>query len=376
MSRRGENIWYRKDGRWEARYVKSRNNGRAVYGYVYGKTYKEAKELQISRIQNCIQKTHEDSQLNMNAVFDLYLNNKKHSVKESTYAKYQRDIQNHIKPYWDSILLKEVNGIKIEHFITHLLSKDNIYTNEKLSAKTAKDIIVLFKSIITYANQRELCNINLSYLPVPKVNHPKVRTLSHEEQKILENYLSTNINLSKLGILLTLYTGLRIGELCALQWRNIDMQNQMLYIDTSVQRIKNNLAEHSTKIIFDSPKSNSSIRTIPILTELFNCLKDYFESANYSDDCYFLTGSTDYIEPRKLYRKYQSYLKECSLPQYTFHCLRHTFATRAIECGCDPKSLSEILGHSNVKITLDRYVHPNMELKKNQIKLLSKIAQF
>ena len=374
MSRRGENIWHRKDGRWEARYVKSRNNGRAVYGYVYAKTYKEAKELQLSKIKEIgRQETLKNSKITMSEVFDLYLNHKKHTVKESTYAKYKRDIQNHLNPYWGYIPLNEVDGIKIEDFTTHLVNKDNFYTRKKLSVKTVKDIVILLKSVIAYANQRELSDISLAYISSPKSDTPHIRTLSYNDQKILENYLYQSPAPDKLGILLTLYTGLRIGELCALKWKNIDIQNRILHIDSTMQRIKDDLAEHSTKIILDSPKSNASIREIPIFGELFNRLKNY---ADCSEDCYFLTGSTEYIEPRILYRKYQACLRACGLPHYTFHSLRHTFATRAIECGCDPKSLSEILGHSNVKITLDRYVHPDMERKKNQIQLLSKIAQF
>ncbi len=376
MSRRGDNIWHRKDGRWEARYVKERVNGRAVYGYVYAKTYKEAKELQTAKIKEGENEKIEPCKLTMRSVFDMYLSNKKYSVKQSTYAKYQRDIANHLKPYWDNILLQDVNALKIEEFTEHLLSKGNIQTNEGLSAKTAKDIIVLLKSVILYAEQRKIGNISIPFISTPKIKTPTIQTLTRDEQKTLENYLWQDMDLPKMGVILTLYTGLRIGELCALQWRNIDMKNQTLCIDRTMQRINDSITTHSSRIVFDSPKSDSSIRNIPILNTLFDHLKNYFYTESYSESCFFLTGNNDFLEPRNLYRKYQSYLSECGLPHFTFHCLRHTFATRAIECGFDPKSLSEILGHSNVKITLDRYVHPNLELKKNHIELLSKVAQF
>jgi integrase len=376
MSRRGDNIWHRKDGRWEARYVKDRINGRAVYGYVYGKTYKEAKEKQVSKIKETESGKLNPCRRTMGEIFELYLNNRKYSVKDSTYAKYQRDINNHLKPYWSNVFLKDVDGMMIERFTDHLLNHGNINTYKGLSPKTVKDLIVLLKSIILYANQRDLCAISTPYISTPKVKKASIQTLSRDEQHILENYLYQDPDLTKMGVLLTLYTGLRLGELCALQWKNIDMKNQILYIDKTVQRITDKTTDHSTRIIFDTPKSDSSIRSIPIYTGIFNYLKDLFYCKNNSDNDFFLTGDEKYIEPRNMYRKYQTYLNDCGLPHYTFHCLRHTFATRAIECGFDPKCLSEILGHSNVKITLDRYVHPDFELKRNRMELLSKIAHF
>lgn len=375
MSRRGDNIWHRKDGRWEARYIKERRNGRAIYGYVYAKSYTEAKEKQIQKIKETSLKLPITSKLTMGNLFDLYLQNRKYAVKESTYEKYRRDINNHLKPYWENILVKDINSIFIEKYIDYLITAGNINTHKGLSSKTVKDIIVLLKSIIIYANQRELCSNHISYISVPKQKKTIIQTLTREEQRILENYLYQNTDLTKMGVLLTLYTGLRLGEICALQWKNIDIKNQTIYIDKTIQRIYDN-GDHSTRIIFDTPKSDSSTRNIPIFTELSSLLKNMFFSSDMPENYFFLTGDANYIEPRNFYRKYQTYLRDCGLPHYTFHCLRHTFATRAIECGFDPKSLSEILGHSNVKITLDRYVHPDFEIKKNNIELLSKVAQF
>lgn len=376
MSRRGDNIWYRKDGRWEARYVKDRINGRAVYGYVYGKTFNEAKEKQTSKIKETEYGIKNQSMLTMGEVFELYMNNRKYSVKESTYAKYQRDINNHLKPFWDKVLLKDIDEMMIEKFIDNLLNNSNINTAKRLSPKTVKDLIVLLKSVIRYANQRKMCAISTPYISTPKIKKCGIQILSKEEQQRLENYLYQDTDLTKMGILLTLYTGLRLGELCALQWKNIDMQKQIIYIDKTVQRISNGDINHSTRIVFGSPKSDSSVRSIPIYTGLFNYMKNFFYCTDTSDSAFFLTGDEHFIEPRNLYRKYQTYLNQCGLPYYTFHCLRHTFATRAIECGFDPKSLSEILGHSNVKITLDRYVHPDFELKRTHMELLSKVARF
>jgi len=373
MSRRGDNIWHRKDGRWEARYVKDRQNGRAVYGYVYAKSYKEAKEKQSQKSKETALKNPLACKVTMEDLFEVYLQKLKYSVKQSTYAKYTRDIRNHLTPYWGNALVKDVNTSNIEQFAAYLMSAGNLNTKEGLSPKTAKDLIALLKSILIYANKSELCSIRAPYVSLPKVKKANIQTLTRDEQVILEKYLYKDTDLTKMGILLTLYTGIRLGELCALQWKNIDIQNQTLYIDKTIQRISDN-TNHATRIIFDTPKSDSSARNIPIFTGVFSILKDSFYVSRKSENCFFLTGDTHYIEPRNFYRKYQSYLRDCGLPRYTFHCLRHTFATRAIECGFDPKSLSEILGHSNVKITLDRYVHPDFDTKKSNMELMSKIS--
>lgn len=304
MSRRGDNIWHRKDGRWEARYMRDRINGRAIYGYVYGKTYTEAKEKQTLKIKETdLGKSH-SCKLTMVEVFELYLNNRKHIVKESTYAKYQRDINNHLKPYWSNVFLKDINGMMIERFTDYLLNYGNINTNKGLSPKTVKDLIVLLKSVIQYANQRELCSINTPYISTPKIKNTAIRTLSRDEQHILEKFLYQDIDLTKMGVLLSLYTGIRLGELCALQWKNIDMKKQMIYIDKTIQRITDRTHDYSTRIIFDTPKSDSSMRSIPIYTGLFVFLKEAFYHKDNSDNAFFLTGNESYIEPRNMYRKY------------------------------------------------------------------------
>jgi integrase len=376
MSKRGENIWHRKDGRWEARYIKDRLNGRAVYGYVYAKTYKEVKEKQMSKAKEVDSITAPKCNIFINELFDLFLENKKHHVKASTYSKYSRDINNHLRPYWSHVHLNDVNSLMIENFINYLSNVENKNQNKKFSAKTIKDLIVLLKSIILYANQRELCSVNINSVAPPKQIKSRIQVLTKDDQQIFERFLYKDIDLTKMGILLTLYTGIRIGELCALQWKNIDMKNQVLNIEKTIQRISVDSTKQSTKIIFDTPKSNASTRSVPIFTNLFYILKNSFYNPNLSDNCFFLTGTTNYVEPRNFYRKYQNCIEKCGLHHYTFHCLRHTFATRAIECGIDPKSLSEILGHANVKITLDKYVHSDFEVKKAQMELFSKIVNF
>ena len=189
--------------------------------------------------------------------------------------------------------------------------------------------------------------------------------LTEGEQRQLEAFLSGKPNLETLGLFLVLYSGLRIGELCALTWRDIDTEEGLLHVNKTLQRIKNvdGNSPFKTKVIIDMPKSKKSVRTIPIMNSLLIQLKR--EKAKYLPDAFFLTGKVrKFIEPRVYSEKFKRYLEASRVDDINFHALRHTFATRAEEKEFDIKSLSEVLGHSSVKFTLERYVHSSQVLKK------------
>jgi len=174
----------------------------------------------------------------------------------------------------------------------------------------------------------------------------------------------------KAGILICLFMGIRIGELCALKWQDIDLEADEIRISKTIQRIKNTEPNPTTKtkIIIDTPKSETSIRAIPIPDFLFKILK----ALKSNNDCYFLTGKPDkFIEPRLYQMKFKKFLEECKIRDVTFHTLRHTFATRAVESGFDTKSLSEIIGHTDINFTYRRYVHPSMIHKKAHLEKMS-----
>lgn len=196
-----------------------------------------------------------------------------------------------------------------------------------------------------------------------------MRVLSRIEQKQLSEYLVKNLSCSNLGIMVCLYTGIRIGEVCALKWKDISFDEQILYIHKTMQRIqKQDDGAEKTKIIITEPKRTCSIRIIPLPDELFKLLK---ENRN-SDDTFLLTGHHKYyIEPRTMQNRFKTVVKNCNIEEANFHALRHTFATRCVELGFDIKSLSEILGHASVNITLNRYVHPSMKLKQRNMNKLS-----
>ncbi len=359
MSKKGENIFYRKDGRYEARYVKGYNEyNKIIYGYVYGKTYSEAKRkknLKVLEIQKEEEKRNKNSSLFINSI-ELFLNQKKISVKESTYSKYYEMIDIYIKPYFKDY---KNNSIDIEKVIKIY---DNVYSN--LASKTIRDILTLLNQIFKFAK------IDVK-APYPKLEKKDIVVLTKEENIKLENYIFSNFNNITFGILLCLYTGIRIGELCALKWNDIDLNNRIININKTLERIKNINPTNNvkTKVIVSTPKSKKSIRQIPIPTMLISYINQIKETTK-NDNCYILTNTEKFIEPKVLRKKFKLIIKDLEI-NCKFHTLRHTFATRCIENGVDPKTLSELLGHSNIKITLELYVHPRNEHKIECMEKLS-----
>lgn len=357
MSRKGENIFYRKDGRWEARYIKEEaGNKNYKYGYVYGKTYMEVKQKRNKILLN-LEKLKEEERKNkyqFNYYIQNWLNSIKFLVKISTYVHYLGIVKNHIDPLLGKFELHEINNEKIEQFINQKFENG-------LSNKTIRDMIVVLKQILSYAN----LSIKIK---MPKLKKNEVKILSKSEQKILEKEILKRDTTIAYGVLLSLYTGLRIGEVCALKWSDINLNKRIIKVNHTMLRVMDVENSSKTKIILEEPKTENSKREIPInklLYEIFLKIKPK------DSNTYFLTGTKAYIEPRTYYNKFQKLLQDVNIKKYGFHTLRHTFATRCIEIGMDPKTLSEILGHSDVKVTLSLYVHPTNFLKAAYLEKLS-----
>ena len=239
---------------------------------------------------------------------------------------------------------------------------------EELSTKTVRDILCILKAILCYANEEYDCNIKISKIKSPKLVQGNVTILSNREKGRLENYCIRVNTLKSMGILICLNTGIRIGELCALKWNNIDLDKKILYVNNTLQRVYDK-KQKKTKIIIDVPKTAKSIRQIPISNKLYEILKTI--KNKYKDDNFFLTGSSEkFIEPRNYQKYFKNVLRKCRIKSYKFHTLRHTFASNCIEVGMDVKSLSEMLGHSSVEITLNKYVHSNYKLQKKYLEKL------
>lgn len=297
----------------------------------------------------------------MSYLIKEWLTYQRYLVKESTYARYIEIINNHIMPYFGNISYKKVTKNMCFEFNNYLLTKGNKKNNHGLSNKMVKDINTVLQQVLNFYN----ININIKS---PKVKTKDITIFNDNEFKALLDYCLNKLTTYNLGVIICLYTGLRIGEICALKWENIDLEKDIITIKSTIQRIKD-FDNGNSKVIISDPKSNNSIRMIPIN----KILKPLLIKMKSKDNYYILTNNIKYIEPRSYYRRYKTILRKLHLDQYTFHTLRHTFATRCAELGIDAKSLSELLGHSNVKTTLTLYVHPSLDVKKIYMDRLSEI---
>lgn len=371
MSRKGENIYKRKDGRWEGRYIKRRSGKKAIYGYVYAKSYSEAKKkLNLKRAEHVLEEDKPSKESQKEAPFstvsDLWLTSMKSSVKESTWIKYRNTLNCQIIP---KIGMKNIGTIDYET-VSGMCSEMLISGGESgngLSSKTVSDALSIIKAVVKYADRMKFITDRTVLDVVVKLKSSQLRVFSHVEEQLLFEYLSADLDYTSLGILICMFTGIRIGELCSLTWEDISLETNTIRIHRTMQRIQTPEGPTKTKILIAEPKSLCSIREIPIAKTLRGFLELY-----QNEKGYVLTGRENcFIEPRTMQNRYKAILKVCGISNANFHTLRHTFATRCIEVGFDAKSLSEILGHANVSITLNRYVHPSMDLKQKNIDKLS-----
>lgn len=305
-----------------------------------------------------------------NDVLDAWLQSAKINIKESTYSRYFHLIDTHIRPYLGKYPLSKISTQIVEGFIEKQLNYGRLKSRGALSPKTVTDILAIVKSSMEYAKYNNL-NVmcNLGKLTVKKKDR-EMRVLSRAEQEALIRTLLQDMDSCKFGILLSLYTGIRIGELCALQWDDICIESSTLKVRKTMQRIQNtNIdAEAKTKVIITEPKSQCSIREIPLPQFIINIAKQF----QNNPQAYILSGEeTKYVEPRTMQNRFKSFIVQSGIDDANFHALRHTFATRCIEVGFELKSLSEILGHANVNITLNRYVHSSFDLKCSNMNKLS-----
>lgn len=373
MPKRGENIYKRKDGRWEGRYIKSRIHDKIKYGYVYARTYKEVKCKLIDVSGNVVISHTANQRIsgdNFAIIADEWFNSLKPQLKESSIVKYTNILNGYLFPGFGQRQIFDITRDDVVSFSKELLISGGVKGNG-LSPKTVTSIISVLKNILEYASQvKNFKVVDIRGISVKQSQKP-MRILSRSEQNKLSQYLCENLTLCNLGILLCLYTGLRIGEICALKWEDISFDEQYLYVHRTMQRLqKEDGNESKTRILISAPKSDCSIRKIPLPDEIFRLLTEYKHPVN----TYFLTGkSHKYIEPRTMQNRFKAVSKKCGIENANFHALRHTFATRCVELGFDAKSLSEILGHSSVNITLNRYVHPSMELKQKNMNMLSNL---
>lgn len=360
MARRGENIYKRKDGRWEGRYKNGfKPDGRTKYSSVYGYSYSEVKGI-LSKKRAEKKASAVKCGFTFGELAELWLESVRNNVKESTFSNYYMKLQKHIIPIFGGIRYEKLTVNFLNDFVDKKI-------NAGLSSRYVSDMCRLIKSITKFARIRLGCADKAELLSLPKFDRKEREFFNKVQQDILFSYLAENISPSNIGIIIALTTGIRIGELCALKWSDIDLEKRIITVSKTLQRIKNTSGKEATKIIITMPKSRTSERQIPIPEMIYPLLN----GCKRDGDCYVLTGKKSFTEPRTLQYRFKNILEKAGLPRVNFHSLRHMFATNCVAVGIDVKTLSEILGHSSVEITLNRYVHSSIERKKECMNMFS-----
>lgn len=361
MPKRGENIRKRKDGRWEGRYYVTKE-GKSVSRSVYAKTYGEAKQklLEAKMSLPAETKKAESSALYFHGAAQEWLTVIKSERKPATYIKYKMIYEKYLRMPLGEIILSEL----APEFLTDLFQKEEGVLSDSLQ----KSIFCVLNQILSYGGTHYRVSRPSYTRPAQRSRERHVEILDQSEQTRLLRYLYEETDLYKMGIILCISTGLRLGEICALKWNDIDLEAKILHVNTTVQRLTVEGAATRTILWEGTPKSFFSQREIPLSDEIIKLLAPFWDGS----DTYAI-GKKKPVEPRTYQNRFQKYLQSAGIKKKNFHVLRHTFATNCIGNGVDIKSLSEILGHSDVKTTLNRYVHPTAEMKRRHMNALSAI---
>ena len=293
----------------------------------------------------------------------LWQADKKQYVKRSTYSAYSLLVNNHLIPAFAGA-----------YDVTEELVQSFVFTKleQGLSQKSIKDILIVLKMILRFAVKQGFMQHREIDVKFPtERERQELEVLSRSSQKQIMEYVQRHFTFMNLGIYICLCAGLRIGEVCALVWDDIDVESEVINVSKTIQRIYViEGGEKHTEVIIDTPKSKNSIREIPIAKDLLKMIKPFKKVVN--GGFYVLTNSAQPTEPRTYRNYYKRLMKELDMPKLKFHGLRHSFATRCIESHCDYKTVSVLLGHSNISTTLNLYVHPNMEQKKKCVEQMFK----
>lgn len=303
-------------------------------------------------------------QMKIKEITCLWKEEKRKYVKQSTYVTYVALIDKHIVPYFGE--KEEILDDDIQNFIL-------VKIDEKLSQKTIKDVIMVLKMIVKFGSKNNYINYHEIEAIFPTEREKKkLEILSVNDQKKLNNYLKENMNFKNLGIYICLCTGLRIGEICALKWKDVDVEKRIFVVGKTMQRIYN-YNKINTELIVSEPKTVNSYREIPLTSELYKIIKSFKKYLN--EDYYVISNDINPIEPRTYRNYFKKVLIQLNIPIIKFHGLRHSFATRCIESNCDYKTVSVILGHSSITTTMNLYVHPNIDQKRKVILKMEKLLK-
>lgn len=302
-------------------------------------------------------------QKTISEIISLWKADKRQYVKKSTFSAYTLLIENHLLPVFGGKC--SVEEPEVQAFVFQKMK-------EGLSRKSVKDILIVLKMVLKFGVKYKWLEYRQLDIRFP-AEHKKasIEVLSRTHQKKLMNYVQEHFTFRNLGIYICLSAGMRIGEICALTWEDIDVENGIIHIRRTIQRIYMiDAGVRKTELILDTPKTRNSIREIPMSRGLLKMLKPIKKIMN--PNFFVLTNDAKPTEPRTYRSYYKKFMQTLDMPQLKFHGLRHSFATRCIESKCDYKTVSVILGHSNISTTLNLYVHPNLEQKKKCIEQMFK----
>lgn len=363
MPKRGVNIYKRKDGRWEGRIKKEETGcfmggGSRKYISVYGKTYTEVKNKmeQQKRSGEVIGKNRGT----LDEAMNIWLKERSCRWKQTTYATYCHMAYKYIIPLLGSVRIDCVDEQMVEHFLSEIGREQE---GKVLSDSYLRNICAVMLRAMKYVKKKYHYEMDIPENLIMPVRQTQIILPKKQDMAVLEKYLSENAeNETCLGILVAFYTGIRIGEVCALTWEDINLNEEIIYVRKNLQRVKSETGdEGNTQILIQTPKTSNSFRIIPIPPILLCHLKEHKKENGQ----YIIKGKKKpWTEPRTLQYRFAQILRKCGIESFNFHMLRHAFATRCIEKEFDVKSLSEILGHSNIQVTLNLYVHSNMQRKR------------
>lgn len=365
MPRKGENIRRRSDGRWEGRYCTiDGNTGKKQYHSIYARTYRNVKEKLITikyaqlEAQAAFSGSSAETEESFGYLADMWLQDVRENSKYSTYVKYRQTYEKHIKAAMGDMRITS---------ITPEMIKDTIKAREISSESLIRSIYCVVNQVIVFAQNNNIAVTATVKRDRTARSTKPVEILKYAEQVRLFEVLYSDMDRYKFGILLCLSTGLRLGEICALKWSDIDVNGQLLYVNRTVQRIAVEDGSSKTKLLESEPKSIFSKRLIPLSDEITRLTQEFYTDGEY------VISKDKPTEPRTYQNHFHKLLCQADIPEYNFHTLRHTFATNCMDSGADIKSLSEMLGHSSVNITLNRYVHPSVQTKRQHLNTLSAI---
>ncbi len=366
MARRGDNIHKRKDGRWEGRYKNGfRADGSIKYNSVYAYSYSECKKklIDLQSPTAMLQKDVRTDKVFSDVLIQWLFANQVR-LKGATEAKYINIIETHLIPSLGGIKLSALNSAKINSYLDMQLKCGGIKDGKPLSPSYVKTMAIIIEAAINYGVMEGVCSPLKTPINKPSIPKKDLVILNKIAETTLTQILCHDSTKVALGTQIALQAGLRIGEVCALRWCDIDFENNLIHIRHTISRVPSPNTERKTMLILDTPKTPSSVRDIPIPSSLGAVLIKAYKNKTSE---YVVSEGHSFVGTRTFDYRYRQLLNKYNIQPFSFHTLRHTYATRCAEHGMDAKTLSRLLGHSSSNTSLNIYVHPSLEVAMQYI---------